>query len=76
MIKMVYRVLIKLVKDDKEVETKALLNSGFEANTPDIAIPINIAKQLDLWPPREDARPAIIETGDDEIPAIYYGEDG
>ncbi len=74
MIKMVCRVLIKLVKDDKEVKTKALLNSGFEANTPDIAIPINIAKQLDLWPPREDAKPAIIETGGGETSAIYYEE--
>ena len=47
-------VRLKLrIKLDKEVDVVVLLNSGYEAPTPQLLIPIDVAKALDLWPPEE-----------------------
>ncbi|MEM4699560.1 MAG: hypothetical protein QXT74_01255 [Candidatus Nezhaarchaeales archaeon] len=35
------------------VETSALANSGYESETPQVMIPIQLAKVLGLWPPGE-----------------------
>ncbi|MEM2528672.1 MAG: hypothetical protein QW438_03575 [Ignisphaera sp.] len=45
----------------RAIEMVALLNSGFEAPTPQLLISIDMAKALDLWPP-EDAYEVILET--------------
>lgn len=47
---MAIRIRLKL-RAVREVEVRALVNSGFEANEPDIAIPLGVAEQLGLWPP-------------------------
>jgi len=56
---------------DKVVEVVALLNSGFEAPTPQLLIPIDTAKALGLWPP-EDAREVILETAGGPLRAWFY----
>lgn len=40
----------------KEVDTVALVNSGFEADTPQILIPVKLAKELDLYSRLIEAR--------------------
>jgi hypothetical protein len=37
--------------EGRAVEAIALLNSGFEAPTPQLIVPIDVAKELGLWPP-------------------------
>lgn len=46
------RVSLKLRVGRREVTLSALVNSGFESDSPDIAIPVNTARELGLWPQR------------------------
>jgi len=68
---MACRVRVRLVKGNKEIETSALVNSGFETDAPDIVIPVELAKRLGLWPPEEVAF-ALLDTGGGELSAPYY----
>ena len=34
-----------------EIETTALVNSGYEAEAPEILLPLRLAEELGLWPP-------------------------
>jgi len=45
------RLKLRLATINTTVETIALLNSGYEAPTPHLLIPIELAKRLRLWPP-------------------------
>jgi len=63
------RVRIRVGKN--VIDTVALINSGFETDAPDIAIPVNIAKELGLWPPRATTS-AILDTGGGEVINPYY----
>jgi len=45
------RLRLRISADDKAVEAIALLNSGYEAPTPHLLIPVELAKRLGLWPP-------------------------
>jgi len=47
------RVKIRIRVGSREIITIALVNSGFESTEPDIAIPVNVAESLGIWPPRE-----------------------
>lgn len=67
---MVCRVRIRIRHNNNVVETSALVNSGFESDAPDIVIPIEIAKRLGLWPPKE-AHTIVLETGGGETTTIY-----
>ena len=49
---MVVRVRLRIERNGRCIETSALANSGYEAETPQLLIPIRLAEQLDLWPPR------------------------
>ena len=51
---MAVRLRLKISVGDRSVEAVALLNSGYEASTPQLLVPIGLAKELGLWPP-EDA---------------------
>lgn len=42
---------LKIVVNSRSVECIALLNSGYEAPSPQLMVPVNLAKQLGLWPP-------------------------
>jgi hypothetical protein len=58
---MAVRLKLRIRANDKIVDAVALLNSGFEAPTPQLLIPVDIAKALNLWPP-EDAHEVVLET--------------
>ena len=42
---------LKLRRGDRVLETSALANSGYEAETPQILVPVAVAELLGLWPP-------------------------
>jgi hypothetical protein len=48
---MAVRVKIKISSKGKSVVSSALLNSGFESDEPEVAIPLQVAKKLGIWPP-------------------------
>ncbi len=45
---MVVRVKLRIKGKGKDVETSALVNSGFEAVEPQLVIPLNLAETLNL----------------------------
>jgi len=47
----VVRVRLELRRGDRVLETPALANSGYEAETPQILVPRAVAEILGLWPP-------------------------
>ena len=55
------KLKIKSLRSNKEVISSALVNSGFEAETPQLLIPRKLAMELSLWPPPDDAY--LIEVG-------------
>ncbi len=48
---MVVRVRLRIEADEKRVVTAALANSGYEAETPQLMVPVEVAKLLGAWPP-------------------------
>ena len=69
---MAIRVKLKIrsLKTNREVLTSALVNSGFEAETPQLLIPRRLAIELGLWPPPEDAY--LVEVGTAGGPVRNY----
>jgi len=59
---LVVRVKLRLSKNSKSIDVVALVNTGYEADTPQLIIPISIARRLNLWPPPANAREAIFDT--------------
>ncbi|MEM2213680.1 MAG: hypothetical protein QXD66_00745 [Candidatus Nezhaarchaeales archaeon] len=68
---MAVRLRLKIVVDEKATETVALLNSGYEAPTPQLLIPISLAAKLKLWPPIE-ASEVILDTAGGPLRAWFY----
>ena len=64
------KLRIRSLKSGREVLTSALVNSGFEAETPQLLIPRRLAIELGLWPPPEDAY--LIEVGTAGGPVRNY----
>ncbi len=56
------RVRVRLHRGDKEVETSALANSGYESETPQVLMPIEVAELLSLWPPTSNVEESVFET--------------
>jgi hypothetical protein len=73
---MAVRLRIRVRVDGREEEAVALLNSGFEAPTPQLLVPIRLAERLGLWPPREDAVEAEVETAGGPLRVWYYPRKG
>jgi hypothetical protein len=69
------RVRVRLRVGDRVFEGRALLNSGFETDAPDIVIPVDVAKELGLWPPKT-ATIALLETGGGEVSLPCYTSHG
>lgn len=68
---MAVRVKLKIVsKFDGEVVTSALVNSGFEAETPQLLVPKSLALKLNLWPPPPEAQ--LVEVGTAGGPVRNY----
>jgi len=68
---MACRVRVKLRRDSRVIETSALVNSGFETDAPDIVVPVELAKRLGLWPPRETSF-TVLDTGGGEVSTPYF----
>ena len=64
------KLRIKSLRSNREVVTSALVNSGFEAETPQLLIPRRLAAELGLWPPPDDA--CLIEVGTAGGPVRNY----
>ena len=64
------RLRIRSLRSSVEVVSSALVNSGFEAETPQLLIPRRLAVELGLWPPPDDAY--LIEVGTAGGPVRNY----
>ena len=65
------RVRLKIrSKSGAEVESPALVNSGFETETSQLLLPVGAAKKLDLYPPPPEA--SIVELGTAGGPARLF----
>jgi len=64
------RLRVKSLRSGREVLTSALVNSGFEAETPQLLIPRRLATELGLWPPPEEA--VLVEVGTAGGPVRNY----
>ena len=53
---------LRITKNSKIVETSALANSGYEAETPQLLVPIKLAQLLELWPPGRGVEESEYET--------------
>jgi hypothetical protein len=49
---MAVRVRVRISAGDRSLETIALVNTGYEAETPQILVPIPAAEALGAWPPQ------------------------
>jgi hypothetical protein len=65
------RLKLRIKVSGKVIDAIALLNSGFEAPTPQLLLPIDTAKALNMWPP-EDAREVVLETAGGPLRAWFY----
>jgi len=59
---MAVRVKLRIMRESSVVDVVALVNSGYEADTPQLMIPVVIARTLGLWPPPPDSREHVFET--------------
>lgn len=68
---MAVRLKLRIRVNSRVADVVALLNSGFEAPTPQLLIPVDTARVLGLWPP-EGAREVILETAGGPLRAWFY----
>lgn len=68
---MVVRLRLRINVGEKSAEAVALLKSGYEAPTPQLRIPIDLAAKLGLWPPQE-ASEVTLETAGGPLRAWLY----
>ena len=59
---MVVRVRVRIERGSRVIETSALANSGYEAETPQILVPIRLAEALGLWPPSTELEESVYDT--------------
>ena len=59
---MAVRVRLRIMREDRHLDVVALLNSGYEADSPQLMIPVDLARVLGLWPPPPLAREEVFET--------------
>ena len=53
---------LRVERGEKVREIVALVNSGYEADTPQLMIPAGLARELGLWPPPPDAKEDFFDT--------------
>jgi len=63
------RLEIRLREGEGGVTVKALVNTGFTSETPDLAIPVSLAERLGLWPKPRGAISVSLETGGGPVEA-------
>jgi len=54
------------------MELAALVNSGFEAETPQLLLPVAAARELGLWPPGPEASRATYDTAGGPVGVWIY----
>ena len=59
---MAVRVKLRIKRGDMVKDVVALINSGYEADSPQLMIPASLAKELGLWPPPPDAYETTFDT--------------
>ena len=59
---MAVRVRLRVKKGPVVLEAVALVNSGYEADSPQLMLPVGLARELGLWPPGPDMIEATFET--------------
>ena len=64
------KLRIRSLRSSREVTSPALVNSGFEAETPQLLVPRRLAVELGLWPPPDDAY--LVEVGTAGGPVRNY----
>jgi len=58
------RLLLRSVGSGREVVVRGIVNTGFMSDFPDIALPVSVAEELNLWPyPPSSTVIATFETG-------------
>lgn len=58
---MAVRLRLRIKVGGKEIEETALLNSGYESQEPELAVPTPVAEKLGLWPLPEGTRAEYVE---------------
>jgi len=66
---MAVRVKLRLRRGEASMKVIALVNSGYEADSPRLLVPVNLAKELGLWPPPLDAKETFFETASGPLKA-------
>lgn len=66
------RLRLSIRAEGGEASEVALLNSGYEAPTPQLMVPISTARKLGLWPPAESAKEVEVETAGGPLRVWYY----
>jgi hypothetical protein len=66
------RLRLRIRVRERVTEEVALLNSGFEAPTPQLLIPISTAKALGLWPPTSESKELIVDTAGGPLRVWFY----
>ena len=59
---MAVRLKLRLRKGRVTKEFSALVNSGYEAETPQLLIPMGLAKEMALWPPPPESTETFFNT--------------
>jgi hypothetical protein len=72
---MAVRLKLRINVNQRSAEAVALLNSGYEAPTPQLLISIDLAVKLGLWPPQE-ASEVTLETAGGPLRAWFYPRAG
>jgi hypothetical protein len=70
------RVPVRVKVRGRLLETVALANSGYEAETPQLLIPVEAARRLGLWPPDSTAIETSFETAGGPLNVWVYPRAG
>ena len=71
---MAVRIRLRLRRGERSLEVVALINSGYEAPTPQLLIPIPLAERLGLHPPEGAVRVSLQTAGGPLIAWCYPRE--
>jgi len=66
------RSRLRVGRGSRFVDVVALLNSRYEAPTPQLLIPIDLARKLNLWPLTREAVEVTLETAGGPLKAWFY----
>jgi len=66
------RIRLKLKRGELVREVVALVNSGYEADTPQLLVPVGLARELGLWPPGPNAFETTFETAGGPLRVWVY----